>query len=65
MSEPFIVRCRENGPLVVPGAVKILDPQGNEVPVPPGKDVVALCRCGHSQRKPFCDGTHKTSGFVG
>jgi CDGSH-type Zn-finger protein len=63
MSEPVIIRCRENGPFVVSMPVKIVDPQGNEFPIPPGKDAVALCRCGQSKRRPFCDGTHKTIGF--
>jgi CDGSH-type Zn-finger protein len=32
--------------------------------LPTDKPVVALCRCGQSARKPFCDGTHKTCGFA-
>ncbi|MCS6851419.1 MAG: CDGSH iron-sulfur domain-containing protein [Gemmataceae bacterium] len=63
MSEPLVIRCRENGPLLVSGAVRILDHQGNEFPIPAGKDTVALCRCGHSKNKPFCDGSHRSSGF--
>lgn len=64
MSEPIIIRCRENGPLVMPAnAVKVVDHLGNEFPIAPGKENIALCRCGHSNNKPFCDGSHKTSGF--
>jgi CDGSH-type Zn-finger protein len=63
MSEPLVIRCRENGPLVLRGAVRVLDHQGNEFVPPPGKDGVALCRCGASQTKPFCDGSHRACGF--
>ena len=66
MSEPIMIRCRENGPLVVPAAaVKVLDHLGNEFPIAAGKENVALCRCGHSANKPFCDGAHKGAGFQG
>lgn len=66
MADPIVIRCRENGPLVVPAAaIKIVDHQGNEFAVPAGKDMVALCRCGQSKNKPFCDGSHRTCGFVG
>ncbi len=63
MAEPLLIRCRENGPLVVQGPCKIVDHEGNEFAIPPGKDNVALCRCGRSQNKPFCDGSHRQCGF--
>ena len=63
MSEPVVIRCRENGPLLVTGPVQILDHQGNAFTIPAGKPSVALCRCGQSKNKPFCDSTHKTCGF--
>jgi CDGSH-type Zn-finger protein len=63
MSEPLVIRCRENGPLVVAGAVRVVDHLGNEFTPPPGKESIALCRCGHSAIKPFCDGSHKGCGF--
>jgi CDGSH-type Zn-finger protein len=64
MSEPLTIRCRENGPLLVQAPVRIVDHQGNEFIIPPGKDTVALCRCGQSKNRPFCDGSHKGCGFV-
>jgi len=57
------IRMRPNGPLLVEGAVTILDSEGNPFPVNPDKPAVALCRCGQSANKPFCDGSHKTCGF--
>jgi len=63
MSEPIVIRCRENGPLVIQGAIRIVDHQGNEFMLPVGKDTIALCRCGNSKNKPFCDGTHRQVGF--
>jgi CDGSH-type Zn-finger protein len=59
-----VVRLRDNGPLVIEGPVKIVDAEGHEFVQPAGKAVVALCRCGQSQRKPFCDGSHKACGFL-
>lgn len=50
-----------NGPYLVRGAFAILDQDGNEIERRRG--TVALCRCGRSQSKPFCDGTHKVIGF--
>jgi CDGSH iron-sulfur domain-containing protein 3 len=63
MSESIRIRCREHGPLVVEGAAVVYDHLGNAFPIPPGKDKIALCRCGQSHNKPFCDGSHKTCGF--
>ena len=61
--ETLTIRCRENGPLVLPAKFKIVDHLGSEFALPVGKENVALCRCGHSKSKPFCDGSHKACGF--
>lgn len=58
------IKIRENGPLLVTGPITLCDHLGNKYDLA-GKENVALCRCGASQKKPFCDGTHKTSGFQG
>jgi CDGSH-type Zn-finger protein len=50
-----------DGPLIVRGDFRLVDQDGNEID--PGRQTVALCRCGKSGIKPFCDGTHKRSGF--
>jgi CDGSH-type Zn-finger protein len=50
-----------DGPLIVRGDFRLVDQDGVEID--PGRDTVALCRCGKSGIKPFCDGTHKRSGF--
>jgi CDGSH-type Zn-finger protein len=63
MSEPLVIRCRENGPYVIEGAVKVVDHLGNSFVIPPGKTQVALCRCGHSGTRPFCDGSHRKQAF--
>lgn len=60
---PVTIRMRPNGPFLVEGPVTIVDASGNPFPINPDKPAVALCRCGHSSNKPFCDGTHKTCGF--
>ncbi len=61
----IVIRCRENGPYVIQGPVKIVDHLGQELAPPPGKPLVALCRCGASKNKPFCDGSHKETEFRG
>lgn len=58
--EVTTVQPRTNGPLFVRGQVKIVDAQGNVI----REDTrIALCRCGQSSNKPFCDGTHRAVGF--
>lgn len=57
------IRVRPNGPLLVEGAITVLDHEGNPFPLNPDKPNVALCRCGQSARRPFCDGTHNKCGF--
>ena len=62
MSEVSI-RTRPNGPFVVEGAFQLADSEGNLFPLDSKKPAIALCRCGASANKPFCDGSHKTCGF--
>jgi CDGSH iron-sulfur domain-containing protein 3 len=57
------IRLRDHGPLVIEGPVTIIDAEGKAFTIDGTKPLVALCRCGQSGRKPFCDGTHKTCGF--
>ena len=56
------LRSRDSGPYRVTGRFTVIDADGNEYAVE-GENV-ALCRCGGSQTKPFCDGSHKQNGFV-
>ena len=55
------IKIRNNGPLVVEGDFTLVDADGNEVPIVKK----ALCRCGGSTMKPFCDSTHSKIGFQG
>jgi CDGSH-type Zn-finger protein len=60
---PTTIRVRPNGPYLVEGDdVKVVDWNGNEYV--PAKRPFALCRCGGSTTKPFCDGTHSRVGFA-
>ncbi len=63
MSDTVVIRCRENGPLVVQGPFRLVDHTGREFTLPTDKPAVALCRCGASGNKPFCDGSHRECGF--
>ena len=57
-----IITVRQNGSYKVEGDdVKLVDWNGNEYQIP--KRPFSLCRCGHSHRKPFCDGTQRLVGF--
>lgn len=56
------ITVNSNGSIRVEGDFEIVDPQGKAFGLG-GRTIVSLCRCGHSQNKPFCDGSHKTSGF--
>jgi CDGSH-type Zn-finger protein len=60
----FVIRVRDNGPYLIDGPVTIRDAQGNAFPINPAKPTVALCRCGQSDNKPFCDGSHNRCGFL-
>lgn len=54
------IAIRKNGPYIVTGAVELRDADGNAYPA---QERIALCRCGASTKKPFCDGTHSKAGF--
>jgi len=57
------VTTRLNGPILIQGPAKLCDHEGNVFDLQ-GKETFALCPCTQSQKKPFCDGAHKTCGFV-
>ena len=59
MAEVTIETIR-NGPYIVKGEVELKDADGNSYPA---EKRMALCRCGASTEKPFCDGTHSKIGF--
>lgn len=54
------IKVNDNGPYLITGSFTIVDAEGNEFE---SKKAVALCRCGHSKNKPFCDGAHRKEGF--
>ena len=58
------IRMRANGPILVEGPFKLIDSAGNTFQLDSSKPAYALCRCGQSARKPFCDGAHKNCDFV-
>ena len=77
---PFRITIMPNGPYLVSGGVPLTqrypamstngeplawDPVGTEGAEPPVQEKYALCRCGQSAQKPFCDGTHARVGFDG
>jgi CDGSH-type Zn-finger protein len=59
MSEGTI-KVLDKGPLLVQGPVVVTDAEGNRFET---KEQYALCRCGASKNKPFCDGSHAGAGF--
>jgi uncharacterized Fe-S cluster protein YjdI len=58
-SETLEVEPMRNGPLLVRGAIRVVQADGTTEDMPRA----AFCRCGHSQNKPFCDGSHREVGF--
>ncbi len=78
--EAFLIKIVEKGPYLVSGGVPLLqrypaksvhgeplewDPVGAEVQDSPVAHRYRLCRCGHSAKMPYCDGSHSQHGFVG
>ena len=62
MDEPTPIIVANNGPLRVSGNFVIKDAQGKDFDLS-GRTMVSLCRCGLSENKPFCDGSHARKGF--
>jgi CDGSH-type Zn-finger protein len=61
VSDNATIKATDDGPLIVKGAFTVLDGEG--APYQIDRAVVAMSRCGHSQNKPFCDGSHTRIGF--
>ena len=61
MAERTKIAALDDGPLLVKGPILLLDAEGHEFRA--NRATVALCRCGGSTTKPFCDGTHSRLGF--
>jgi len=57
------IRLRDNGPFVVEGPITLTDSEGKEFQIDSSKPAIALCRCGASENKPFCDGAHNRCEF--
>ncbi len=62
VAEGTTITPYRDGPLIVRGDFRLVDQDGVEID--PGRGTIALCRCGKSGIKPFCDGTHKRAGFT-
>jgi CDGSH-type Zn-finger protein len=58
---PVVITAYRDGPLLVRGPIRLIEGEGQ--PLAPRRDPIALCRCGKSRMRPFCDGTHKLVGF--
>jgi CDGSH-type Zn-finger protein len=56
-----VITPYRDGPLLIRGEVQLADGEGERLT--PRRDPIALCRCGKSRLRPFCDGTHKLIGF--
>ena len=57
------IRMRPGGPYLVEGPFELTDSEGNPFPLSADKPAIALCRCGTSKNRPFCDGSHRDCGF--
>ena len=62
MAERAKITALDNGPYLVKDPAVVVDAEGNEFPSE--RETIALCRCGASTNKPFCDGTHSKIGFL-
>lgn len=58
------IKIRDNGPFLVEGPLTLVDAAGVQYKIPADKPAIALCRCGQSKNRPFCDGSHKGCNFA-
>jgi CDGSH-type Zn-finger protein len=56
------ITVRTDGSIRVEGDFEVVDQDGKVFGLA-GRNKIGLCRCGHSENKPFCDGAHKKVGF--
>ena len=56
------IRINTNGSIRIEGEFELVDATGAAYDLN-GRTAVSLCRCGHSENKPFCDGAHARCGF--
>jgi len=63
MADPVKISTRPNGPFLVTGSITLTDSEGIAFPLDADKRAIALCRCGASANRPFCDGAHKQCAF--
>ena len=61
MSDDVVITPYRDGPLLVRGPFRLQDQEGNEISTE--RSTIALCRCGKSRIRPFCDGSHKVVRF--
>jgi CDGSH-type Zn-finger protein len=61
--ERVVIKVRHNGPYKVTGPITLVDADENHYDLGDRGETIVLCRCGGSQSKPFCDGTHSQIGF--
>jgi CDGSH-type Zn-finger protein len=59
--ENVVITPYEDGPYLIRGSFSMRDQDGNTIDL--GRPTIALCRCGRSRMRPFCDGTHRLVGF--
>ncbi|MEA2214902.1 MAG: hypothetical protein QOK19_463 [Solirubrobacteraceae bacterium] len=58
---PATITAYQDGPYLIRGSFRLVDQQGGEIELQ--RRTIALCRCGKSRIRPFCDGTHRSIGF--
>ena len=61
--ERVVIKVRHNGPYKVTGPIRLIDADDNEYDLGNRGETIVLCRCGHSNTKPFCDSSNRDVGF--